>query len=88
MTALAIAVNTTIGITVAAKAPMVANFDRIVGATRSIATITKLVPLARVPNKVEMAGDIDSLLLRALYVNRHVTAPIGSLIRFAGGKME
>ena len=58
--ALAIAVNTTIGITAAAKAPMVVNLDRIVGATRSIATITKVVPLARVPIRVERAGEIES----------------------------
>ena len=70
------------------KAPIVGNLERIAGATIRIATITKLVPLARVPSRVERAGEIDSLLLRALYVNRHVTAPIGSLIRFAGGKME
>lgn len=88
MIELAIAVSPTIGIIAITNAPMVSYLVRIVGATISIATTTKLVPLARVPSRVEMAGEIENLPIRVLYVIRQVTAPIGSLIRFAGGKIE
>ncbi|MDQ1276529.1 MAG: hypothetical protein QG610_2107, partial [Euryarchaeota archaeon] len=76
MIELAIAVNPTIGIIVITKAPIVSYLVRIVGAIRSIATTTKLVPLTRVPRRVEIAGEMESLPIRALYVIRQVTAPI------------
>lgn len=88
MIALATAVNPTIGIIANTNAPIVLYLVRIAGATIIIATTTKLIPLARVPRKVEMAGAIESLPIRDLYIMRQVTAPMGSLIRFAGGKME
>lgn len=54
----------------------------------NIAIATKLIPLARVPRRVEIAGATESLPISVLYIARQVTAPIGSLIRFAGGKIE
>ncbi|WP_230670079.1 hypothetical protein [Methanosarcina barkeri] len=64
MMALTIAVPTTIGIIAATKAPMVANLDRIVGAIRTIATITNVDPLIRVPTSVEGAEESENLFLR------------------------
>jgi hypothetical protein len=84
----AIAVSPTIGIMATTNAPIVSYLVRIAGATIIIATATKLIPLARVPRRVEIAGAIESLPMRVLYMTRQVTAPIGSLIRFAGGKIE